>query len=409
MLEIAPRDILGGMEWAPSIIEGLEGSRVMVLVFSSHANASKQIGREVECAFEQGILVVPLRIENVPPGKGLQYFLGNVHWLDAITPPFEQHLDRIGDTIKILISRVPADGGETARRSDAASTPPEALSRKSAVDEARAREEALGQARRAAAAARLDKARADEASKVSRESRPIPPVTAEPKPGSKDPNRSIVIGSLLILTVLALAYFGPLRREEVSAPAAPEASAESSPDQGAASVQAASAAAQATANADELAGQKHARDEAAFCANFTDCAAALKELRKSAAQGKAASEASLGDMYLNGFGVDPDYAQALNWYRLSAAQGYAYGESLLGDMYYYGHGVEPDYVQALNWYRKAAAQGNASAQYSLGYMYQYGKGVEPNNAEALDWYRKAAAQGNADALTAINKIPVSSQ
>ena len=66
---IAPRDILPGMDWGASIIEALESARLMVVVFSSNANASLQIRREVECAFSKEILVVPLRIEDVPPGR----------------------------------------------------------------------------------------------------------------------------------------------------------------------------------------------------------------------------------------------------------------------------------------------------------------------------------------------------
>jgi hypothetical protein len=37
---IAPRDITPGDEWGAAIIKGLYGSRIMVLIFSGHANAS---------------------------------------------------------------------------------------------------------------------------------------------------------------------------------------------------------------------------------------------------------------------------------------------------------------------------------------------------------------------------------
>ena len=35
---IAPRDIVPGMDWGEAIIDAMNTSRVMVLVFSSHAN-----------------------------------------------------------------------------------------------------------------------------------------------------------------------------------------------------------------------------------------------------------------------------------------------------------------------------------------------------------------------------------
>jgi len=43
---IAPRDVLPGMSWPEAIVDAIEASRVMVLVFSAHANESKQVIRE---------------------------------------------------------------------------------------------------------------------------------------------------------------------------------------------------------------------------------------------------------------------------------------------------------------------------------------------------------------------------
>jgi len=100
---IAPRDILPGVSWGSAIVEAIEGARLMVLVFSSHANASPQIEREVERALNKEVPIVPLRIESVLPGKNLEYFLGTPHWLDALTPPFEQYLEYIAQTVKALL------------------------------------------------------------------------------------------------------------------------------------------------------------------------------------------------------------------------------------------------------------------------------------------------------------------
>jgi hypothetical protein len=92
---IAPRDILPGMDWGEAIIEAINGSRVIVLVFSSNANDSQQIKREVERAVSKGLPIIPLRIENVAPARSLEYFIGPVHWLDALTPPLEKHLQSL--------------------------------------------------------------------------------------------------------------------------------------------------------------------------------------------------------------------------------------------------------------------------------------------------------------------------
>src|SRR5580700_5847049 len=70
---IAPRDVPPGAEWAAAIVEAIDQCRAMVLIFSSNANQSRQIHREVQRAFEREVPVVPLRIENVSPEKSLAY------------------------------------------------------------------------------------------------------------------------------------------------------------------------------------------------------------------------------------------------------------------------------------------------------------------------------------------------
>src|ERR1051325_3265151 len=101
---IAPREILAGADWAESIIEAINGSRLMVLIFSSNANASRQIKNEVERAVNRGIAIVPFRIEDVIPSKSLEYFISTPHGLDARPPPLEKHLAHLVLTAKALLS-----------------------------------------------------------------------------------------------------------------------------------------------------------------------------------------------------------------------------------------------------------------------------------------------------------------
>jgi hypothetical protein len=46
---------------------------------------------------------VPVRIEEVIPAKSMEYFLGGIHWLDALTSPIEQHLTRLADTVNAIL------------------------------------------------------------------------------------------------------------------------------------------------------------------------------------------------------------------------------------------------------------------------------------------------------------------
>jgi TIR domain len=110
---IAPRDVLAGVPYGEAIIDAIHGAKVMVLVFSSNANTSGHIPKEVERAVSKGVALVPFRIEDVTPGKSLDYFIGSVHWLDAITPPLEQHLEILADSVeRLLPARAPAPGGD---------------------------------------------------------------------------------------------------------------------------------------------------------------------------------------------------------------------------------------------------------------------------------------------------------
>jgi hypothetical protein len=100
---IAPRDIRPGVEYGTAIIDAIEQCRVMVLIFSSSANESRQIHREIERVVSKGIPIVPVRIEDVVPTKSMEYFLGAIHWLDALTPPLEGHLQRLAETVKAIL------------------------------------------------------------------------------------------------------------------------------------------------------------------------------------------------------------------------------------------------------------------------------------------------------------------
>ena len=102
---MAPRDILPGLEWGEAIIKGINSTRIFVLIFSSNANTSKQIIREVERAVNRGMVLVPFRVEDVPPSEALEYYISTPHWLDALTPPLEAHLERLSQTVATLLGR----------------------------------------------------------------------------------------------------------------------------------------------------------------------------------------------------------------------------------------------------------------------------------------------------------------
>src|SRR5438094_4613313 len=100
---MAPRDVVPGADWGESIIDAIESSRIMILIFSESANASPQIKREVERAVDKGVYTIPFRIEDIKPTRSLEYFISTPQWIDAFSPPLEQHLDNLAKTVTAIL------------------------------------------------------------------------------------------------------------------------------------------------------------------------------------------------------------------------------------------------------------------------------------------------------------------
>jgi hypothetical protein len=128
---------------------------------------------------------------------------------------------------------------------------------------------------------------------------------------------------------------------------------------------------------------------------------AVAWLEKACEQNNATAQYLLGSLYLNGNGVQQDAQKAAQLYGQAANQGDALAQLNLANCYVNGTGVPRDYRFACIYYEKAATQGNATAQYYLGYCYYNGFGVEKNWLKAKAWYEQAAAQGQGDAIEAL--------
>jgi hypothetical protein len=104
---IAPRDVLPGRSFAGEITRGIHQSKAMVLIFSGQSNGSDQVLREVQLAVKARLHIVQFRIEDVALTDDLQYFLGTPHWLDALTPPLANHIERLRTALKALLNSSP--------------------------------------------------------------------------------------------------------------------------------------------------------------------------------------------------------------------------------------------------------------------------------------------------------------
>jgi len=117
---IAPRDVMPGRSYSGEITRAIQQSRAFVLIFSEHSNNSDQVLREVQLAANSHLHIVQFRIAAVVPSDDLEYYLSGPHWLDAVTPPLENHLAQLQTSIKALLSLPRAEETEKA------APPPEA-------------------------------------------------------------------------------------------------------------------------------------------------------------------------------------------------------------------------------------------------------------------------------------------
>ena len=101
---VAPRDAILGTNYGASIVQAINNSRVMVLVFSAEANNSPHVPREIERAANKGIPILPIRIEDVSYSDSIEYFISTTHWLDALTPPLQQHLETLARSVRALLA-----------------------------------------------------------------------------------------------------------------------------------------------------------------------------------------------------------------------------------------------------------------------------------------------------------------
>jgi len=110
---IACRNIGPGENFQESIVKAIRSSRVMLLVFTSNANNSDEIKKELVLAGRHRVTVVPVRVEDVVPNDAFAYEFATRQWIDLFKD-WEREIDRLGVQIETINSTPKAgasDGG----------------------------------------------------------------------------------------------------------------------------------------------------------------------------------------------------------------------------------------------------------------------------------------------------------
>lgn len=96
---IYPRDITKGAPYARSLVEAIESSKAMVLIYSFNSSSSNHVMRELEQASKHGIAVIPFRIDDTSPPPEIDYHVSRLHWIDALKRPLDGHINNLTDYI----------------------------------------------------------------------------------------------------------------------------------------------------------------------------------------------------------------------------------------------------------------------------------------------------------------------
>lgn len=103
---IAGRDVRAGENFQEAIVRALREARVMVLVFTSNANNSEEIKKEVVLAGRHHVTVVPVRAEDVIPSDAFAYEFATRQWIDLFQD-WEQQIEQLVIQIAQILGTAP--------------------------------------------------------------------------------------------------------------------------------------------------------------------------------------------------------------------------------------------------------------------------------------------------------------
>ena len=95
---IAPRNIVGGKLYAEEIMDAIDDTAIVLVVFSQHANLSNHVMSEVNSAFNANKVIIPFRIDDSNMSRALNYYL-NPSQIIMGCPVTEERLQELKDAV----------------------------------------------------------------------------------------------------------------------------------------------------------------------------------------------------------------------------------------------------------------------------------------------------------------------
>ncbi len=98
---MAPREIKPGDDYSQKIIDALNSTKIVLLVFSKSSHASEYVTEEIDNAFSRDVPILPFKIDETLPEGKMEFYLRHSQWLDASSNPEDyfpellKHADRL--------------------------------------------------------------------------------------------------------------------------------------------------------------------------------------------------------------------------------------------------------------------------------------------------------------------------
>ena len=137
---------------------------------------------------------------------------------------------------------------------------------------------------------------------------------------------------------------------------------------------------------------------------LSDVRAGVDAIRSAARAGAVDAQALLGQMLLEGRGIDADASEGLHWHAVAASSGHVPSMNMVGRCYELGRGTAVDEELAAAWYRKAADAGLDWGMYNYANLLAAGRGVKRDRARAYPLYRRAADMGHAKSMNLVGRF-----
>jgi TIR domain len=92
---------LGG-DFAEEIVKSIRSCKIFLILLSSHANNSREMPKEIVLADNAGLLVIPVRIEEILPSGAFAFQLATRQWVDLFRD-WDSGIERLASRIATVV------------------------------------------------------------------------------------------------------------------------------------------------------------------------------------------------------------------------------------------------------------------------------------------------------------------